>query len=236
MGNLPFTIYDVLGYVAAGLIALVAGTIALVGELPTDLEVIPGIAIGFAAYVVGHCISGISTWALDRVLFNDRWGLGRPEKVLLGDRTAGSAPAMWRTLFGHYYSSLPEATKSRVKDKAKKAGLDEKALDDPGALLTHCEARVQADDVCGPRTDRYEMLTTFLRNSATAFMVGAVLLLFAPADRYVSLPVARGEPTLLNPRLLGLLAIIAAGLLFYRYVSMFLMWRRAIFLLYAESE
>ena len=236
MGNVPFTIYDILGYVAAGLIALVAGTIALVGELPTNQSVITGIAIGFAAYVVGHCISGMSTWALDRLLFNDRWGLGRPEKVLLGDKTAGSVPRLWRRLFGHYYTSLPDATKDRVRQKAVEAGVDGEALDDPSALLTHCEARVQADEVCGPRADRYEMLTTFLRNSSTAFMVGGLILLLAPADHYVSLPVARGEPTVLGPRLLALLAILAAGLLFYRYVSMFLLWRRAVFLLYAESN
>lgn len=88
MGNVPFTITDALGYVAAGLILMVAAAIAVLGELPTEVSIVTGIGIGVAAYVVGHCISGVSTWALDRVLFNDRWGLGRPEKVLIGGRTA----------------------------------------------------------------------------------------------------------------------------------------------------
>ncbi|HEX2052624.1 MAG TPA: hypothetical protein VHJ78_02715 [Actinomycetota bacterium] len=234
MGSIPFTIYDALGYVAAGLIVLVAATVLVAGELPTEVSIVAGIAIGVAGYVVGHCISAVSTWALDRVLFNDDWGLGRPEKVLLGDQSQGSAPWLWRTLFGHYYSRLPEATQQRVKEKARAEGLSEDAVDNPAALLVHCESKVQSHQICGPRADRYEMLTTFLRNSSTAFLISAVLLVFAPADRYLSLPTARGGPAVLSARLLAALALLAAGLLFFRYVSMFLMWRRAVFLLYSE--
>lgn len=236
MGSVPFTIYDALGYVVAGLVVLVAATIAVVGELPTNQSVITGIAIGLAGYVVGHCISAFSTWALDRVLFNDRWGLGRPEEVLLGDHDEQSVPFLWRTLFGHYYSRLPEATQERLKQRARSEGLDDAAVDNPAALLVHCESKVQGHEVCGPRADRYEMLTTFLRNSAMAFLVAAVVLFLAPADRYVSLETARRGTAVLSPQLLALLAMAGALLLFFRYVSMFLTWRRAVFLLYSERD
>jgi hypothetical protein len=232
MQNVPFTITDALGYVAAGLIVMVAATIAVVGELPTEVSLVTGIGIGVAAYVVGHCISGVSTWVLDRMLFNDSWGLGRPEKVLLGDRRGKGAPKLWRTLFGNYYSPLPQPIEDRVKEKAKAEGLDE---DDPATLLTHCESVVQGNQSYGSRVDRYEMLTTFLRNSALAFFLGAAILLVAPASSYIEVEAARGGPVVLNAKLLALLAILGAGLLFYRYVNMFLMWRREIFRLYAET-
>lgn len=80
------------------------------------------------------------------------------------------------------------------------------------------------------------MLATFLRNSATAFFIAALVLLIAPQDYYLSLPTARGGPAVLSSPALALLAALGSGLLFYRYVSMFLLWRRAIFLLYAESD
>jgi hypothetical protein len=233
MGNVPFTITDALGYVAAGLILMVAATIAVLGELPTEISIVTGIGIGVGAYVVGHCISGVSTWALDRVLCNDRWGLGRPENVLMGERTGGNAPRLWRTLFANYYTCLPAAIERRVKTKAESQGLDRT---DPASLLTHCEAVLQGSQSYGTRVDRYEMLTTFLRNSAMAFMIGALVLFFAPADNFIELQAARGNPIELGGKLLALLAFLGAGLLFYRYVAMFALWRREIFRLYAESE
>lgn len=233
MGNVPFTITDALGYVAAGLILMVAATIAVLGELPTEVTIVTGIGIGVGAYVVGHCISGVSTWALDRVLFNERWGLGRPENVLIGERTAGDAPRPWQTLFANYYTRLPAAIERRVMAKAESQGLDRT---DPASLLTHCEAVVQGSQSYGSRVDRYEMLTTFLRNSAMAFMIAPVLLLFAPADHFIELQAARGNSIELGSKLLALLALLGAGLLFYRYVAMFALWRREIFRLYAESE
>lgn len=233
MENVPFTITDAPGYVTAGLIVLVAATITILGELPTEVTLVSGIAIGVGAYVVGHCISGVSTWALDRVVFNDRWGLGRPENVLLGDLTAGTAPRTWRKLFGNYYSPLPALIEERVKSKAKSKGIAE---DDPAALLTHCEAVVQGHQRYSSRVDRYETLTTFLRNSAMAFVAAAALLLLAPASHYLELETARGGPIVLSSKLLALLAALGAGLLFFRYVAMFLRWRREIFRLYAEAD
>lgn len=233
MSNVPFTITDALGYVAAGLILMVAASIAVLGELPTEVSIVTGIGIGVAAYVVGHCISGVSTWALDRVLCNDRWGLGRPEKVLIGERTARSAPKIWRTLFPNYYTQLPEAIVKRVKSKAESQGLER---GDADSLLTHCEAVVQGSQTYGSRVDRYEMLTTFLRNSAMAFMAAAVILFVAPADHFVELQAARGGPIVLGTKLMALLALLGAVVLFYRYVAMFALWRREIFRLYAETE
>lgn len=236
MGNVPFTIYDALGYVVAGLVVLVAATIAFTGELPTEISITAGIAVGLAAYVAGHCISALSTWALDRMLFNNRWGLGRPEKILLGERSERSAPRFWGTLFGHYYSRLPEAAEKRIKEKAREDGMPEDDVDDAAALLVHCESKIQVNEVCGPRADRYEMLTTFLRNTCMAFLIAGAILLVAPADRYIDLETARGGSAALGADLLALLALACGALLFFRYISMFLMWRRAVLLLYSESD
>lgn len=120
-----------------------------------------------------------------------------------------------------------------MKSKAESQGLDRT---DPASLLTHCEAVVQGSQTYGSRVDRYEMLTTFLRNSAMAFMIGAVTLFLAPANHFIELEAARGDPIVMGGKLLALLALLGAGLLLYRYVAMFALWRREIFRLYAESE
>ena len=114
MGNVPFTVYDALGYLSAGAILLTAATIALIGELPTEQTLATAVAIAIASYIAGHIISSLSSWALDRWLFSDRWGMGRPEKVLFGEKV-DSFP--WRAIFRQYYRALPEVIQKRVIDK-----------------------------------------------------------------------------------------------------------------------
>lgn len=155
MQNVPFTITDALGYVAAGLIVMVAATIAVVGELPTQVSIVTGIGVGVAAYVVGHCLSGPAI--TDQYVF-------------------GSSQA-------------------------------------PGVVEQHPVERPGRD-----------------------FFIGAVILLLAPGSSYLELEPARGGPVILSANLLALLAALAAVLLFYRYVNMFLLWRREIFRLYAETS
>jgi hypothetical protein len=103
-------------------------------------------------------------------------------------------------------------------------------------MLAHCEAVVQRHANFGPRIDRYEMLTTFLRNSSAAFAMAAVLLLLAPAEHAIELETARGATTTLSLDLLAVLCLLAALVLLFRYVQLFAEWRRRIFVLYAEAD
>jgi hypothetical protein len=234
VGNVPFTVYDALGYLSAGAILLTAATIALVGELPTEQTLATAVGIAIASYIVGHIISSLAVWALDRGLFGDGWGMGRPEKVLFGENVA-SAP--WRVIFRRYYQALPDPIKQRVMDKAEAeslAGLDKEHYS--SGLLAHCEAVVQRHPNFAPRIDRYEMLTTFLRNSSTAFALAAIVLFLAPAEHAIRLETARGGTTTLTPDLLAGLSLLAAGVLLFRYVQLFAEWRRRIFVLYAEAD
>jgi hypothetical protein len=173
-------------------------------------------------------------WALDRVLFNDGWGMGRPEKVLFAEKV-DSLP--WRVIFRQYYQSLPDPIRQRVIDKAGAESLE--GLQEghySSGLLAHCEAVVQRHANFGPRIDRYEMLTTFLRNSSAAFAMAALLLLLAPARHAIELETARGATTTLTPDLLAVLCLLAALILLFRYVQLFAEWRRRIFVLYAEAD
>ncbi len=236
MSNLSFNVYDILGYTAAGAIVLVAATLSLLGELPTAIEVIPGIAVGLAAYVTGHVVSSVS-FPVERFLFSDRWGLGRPERVLFRERTSHNAPFPWKVLFRRYYEPLPEPLQTRVVERASSAGLesvkDEKYS---SGLLGHCEAVVQAHELYRSRIDRYELLAAFLRNSCVAFVLASVLLFLAPDARDLQLEAARGATTTLAIDWLALLCLGAAVVLLYRYVQMFMLWRREIFRLYAEAD
>lgn len=60
MGNVPFTVYDALGYLSAGAILLTAATIAVVGELPTERTIATAVAIAVGSYLVGHIVSSLS--------------------------------------------------------------------------------------------------------------------------------------------------------------------------------
>lgn len=234
MGNVPFTVYDALGYLSAGAILMVAFTIAMLGELPTEVTLVAGIAIGIAAYVIGHVIASISGWWLDRALFSDGLGMGRPEKVLFGE-PVDSFP--WKSVFRNYYQSLPDPIRDRVLEKARSEGVvSGKEKGYPEGLLEHCEAVVQNDQSFGPRADRYEMLTTFLRNTSSAFVGAAVILALAPTSNGINLETASGGTATLHTRMLAALSMVAAVVLLFRYVQLFAEWRRRIFVLYAETE
>lgn len=234
MGNVPFTVYDALGYLSAGAILLVAFTIAMLGELPTEVTLVAGIAIGIAAYVIGHVIASVSGWWLDRAMFSDGVGMGRPEKVLFGE-PVDSFP--WNRVFRNYYQSLPDPIRERVLEKARAQGIIEgKTEGYPEGLLEHCEAVVQAHDSFGPRIDRYEMLTTFLRNTSSAFVGAAIILMMAPGRNGIDLGTASGGSATLHTRLLAILSLVAAVILLFRYVQIFAEWRRRIFVLYGEVE
>lgn len=234
MSQVPFSIYDALGYLSAGAILLAAATIALIGEVPTEVSLGAGIAIGVAAYIVGHIISSISTWAFDRILLNDRWGIGMPEKVLFG-RRAERFP--WKVLFRRYYEVLPEPVQRRVLDRVESEPVVEtNGQGYPVGLLEHCEAVVQRHETYGPRIDRYETLTAFLRNSCAAFAAAALILALAPEEHAIELQAARGGPTILGTDLLALLCLLASLVLLFRYVQLFAEWRREVFILYAEMD
>ena len=228
MDNVPFSVYDALGYLSAGAILLVAVTIAVVGEIPTEQTLATAIGIGIASYIIGHIVSTLSAWSLDRVLFNQSWGMARPERVLLGEESVGSFP--WKALFRGYHQPLPESIRSRVLERAKSEGIE-----DPG-LLPHCEAVVQGHSSYGPRIDRFEMLTIFLRNSSTAFALAALVMALAPAENAVELETARRATVSVAPDLMALLSAIASVVLLFRYVKLSVEWRRRLFILYAEID
>jgi hypothetical protein len=234
VGQVPFSIYDALGYLSAGSILLAAATIALIGELPSEVSLVAGIAIAIAAYIVGHIVASISSWAFDRILLNHRWGMGLPERVLFGQRGSRS---LWRVLFRRYYQALPEPVQKRVLDRAEsEPAVDTDGEGYPAGLLQHCEAVVQGHQTYGPRVDRYETLTAFLRNSCAAFAGAAVILALAPEEHAIELQAARGGPAILSTDLLALLSLLASVVLLFRYVQMFAEWRREVFILYAEMD
>jgi hypothetical protein len=227
MDNVPFSVYDALGYLSAGAILLVASAIAVVGEVPTEQTLATVIGIGVASYIIGHIISTVSAWSLDRVLFNQTWGMGRPEQVLFGEKV-NSFP--WKAVFRRYHQPLPESIRRRVLERAKSEGVED------SALLAHCEAVVQRHDSFGPRIDRFEVLTIFLRNSSTAFAMAAVVLALAPPENAVELETAREGTVSLAPDLMALLSLLASIVLFFRYVKLAAEWRGRVFVLYAEAD
>lgn len=213
---------------------LVAFTIAFLGELPTEVTLVAGIAIGIASYVIGHVIASVSGWWLDRALFSDGLGMGRPEKVLFGE-PVDSFP--WRTIFRNYYQALPDPILDRVLEKARSEGIvDGKPDGYPDGLLEHCEAVVQGHRDFSPRIDRYEMLTTFLRNTFAAFVGAAVVLVLAPSRNGIDLQTASGGTATLPTKVLVGVSLLAALILLFRYVQLFSEWRRRIFILYGEVD
>ncbi len=115
MGNVPFTITDALGYVAAGLILMVAATIAVLGELPTEVSIVTGIGIGVGAYVVGHLhLRRVHLDARPRSVQRPVGAGPSGERVDRGaERRQGAAPVA--NPVANYYTCLPAAIEKRVK-------------------------------------------------------------------------------------------------------------------------
>ena len=169
MIRIPFSVYDFVGHLAAGVVLVAASTVAIggVGALGRDSTVIELVVLVVVSYVAGHVIASFSNFILERRL--TRTMLGSPTHVLFG----AGRPNGWRRLFAAYLSPLPEQTIQRVLTKSgATVGVSE-----PGeALFYHCFGVVRQHEYPRERLATFLNLYGFTRNMSFTALTCAVIL------------------------------------------------------------
>lgn len=165
MNQLPFSVYDFFGCLASGVIVIAGLTASFVGYPP--LREGPSLPVGIllliAAYVIGHIVSNLAGYLIDRRLIAGR--LGRPAEILLGEAVLPRGAAR---LFPGYGTALPEATRKRVRGRSGDLRGE--------ALFYHCFVVMKREEVVRERLATFLNLYGFCRNMALALVVVAACL------------------------------------------------------------
>ena len=171
MPKIPFSPYDVFGYLATGLVMLV-GMELVVGFpriLDTDLNVVRGALLLLASYVAGQIVATPAKSVLETLLVGRI--LGRPNSTLL----KGQKPGVLGVLFPGFYEPLPPSTRELVQNKARANDIPVEGE----ALFLYIRYRpdIRQDDKLTARLDAFLKQYGFARNlSFTCMIVGLGLL------------------------------------------------------------
>lgn len=211
MDKLPFDPYDFFGYIASGLL-LVVGMDCVLGfprVLGQDLKLVDTAALILGVYVAGQILATPAKALLEDFVVGRV--LGKPNENLMSERRV----PLRRLLFPGYYAALPQGARRRVREKA--GGLS-------GEDMFH-HVRFSGE-VCGndrliAKIDSFRDKYGFARNlSFTALLVGAALIAKA---------VLHPGPSLAG---YGVTLLVAALLLFYRYLKFFRQYSYELFSVY----
>jgi len=212
--RIPFSTYDFFAYLSCGFFLLVAANHAfnLGFPLGDGVSLPEGSFLVLVAYIVGQITAEPSAWLLER-RFAIGW-IGSPNASLFQEVRG------WRRLlFPRYTIPLPEETRRRVLDKAKREGFTGSGE----ALFLHALAKVKKDETILERLNIFLSLYGFCRNMAFALLVSALLLAVG---------------VIIDPRssrwLWVAFSIGAATGMLYRYLKFFRQYSFEVFITYAE--
>jgi hypothetical protein len=148
MTQIPFTVDDFFGILAAGFIVLVATDYAF-GQhwlLSDHLSTVAWLFWIVVAYIAGHLVANLAGHFFEEKLVRGR--LGFPDDVLFGKLPSEG----WKNRFPDYCKTLPEATQTRVVARAKQAANIEQF---GTALFYHCFEVVKTDPATRDRLNTF---------------------------------------------------------------------------------
>lgn len=215
MDKIPFDPYDFFGYLASGLLVLVAMQMLLgfPQVLGSGLSLLDSALLLLAVYVAGQIVATPAKAILEDLVVDKI--LGPPSINLLAEKK----PRVKALLFPGYYKSLPEATRRKVLEKAVSEGVSLSGEE----LFSYVRYSRQVIT----NTNLSASLSTFLsrygfsRNLAfTSVTVGVVFLCKG---------LLVGNHNLLK---YAAAAIIAGVLLFYRYLKFIRQYSYELFSVY----
>lgn len=219
MNQLPFSVYDFFGYLAAGAVVLGAFVASFFGD--GAFSTTPTLAVGFllviVVYALGHLVANLAGDLIERRLV---WGrLGTPTEILIGARTPDANRA--RCLPG-YYRPLPAGVQAQVRSRSEdRTGTD---------LFFHCHARMKSDPVVQARLETFINLYGFCRNTALAAVIAVVFLA-------IGIVLGTAETgSVAGPGWWLALAIIASVGLLYRYLKFYRQYAVELFTSYADGQ
>lgn len=196
----PFSLYDFLGYLTAGVLYMLAADQIMdlewlgTANPPLQLQILWLIL----AYAAGHANAHWASWLLEKHIARR---LGAPSTTLFDRDTK-------RRLFKHYRTPLPEGTAQAILDKYERmAGLRQPGED----MFLFCYHLVKEE--CPQtlaRLNTFVSLYGFARNLSFAAFVLAVGFTIAAI---------RGVGA--HSRLLAAVSLLMAVTLFYRYLKFY---------------
>jgi hypothetical protein len=214
--DLPFSVYDFFGYLAAGMVVLVG--LQFLGGAPPVLgrehSAMDTIALVLAIYIVGQVVAGIAKPVLEDFLV--RRLLGPPSFVLVSARRSGVMPAIFRG----YFTPLPERVRKRLVARAS----DEGAPSSGEALFLHIRfhGELRNDPALMKRLDAFLSQYGFARNVALALtVIGLSALVEARFVHRANLP------------FYGTMSLLLGVGMFYRYLKFFRQYSYELFNCYA---
>lgn len=206
MDKIPFSAYDFFGYLASGLL-IIAGMDLVFGfpdVLGRDPKVVESAILLLAVYVTGQIIATPAKALLEDTLVAKI--LKRPNINLFEEKR----PFLRGLIFPGYYQPLPAQVRKKVIAKAESQGI--KGVGEDLFLFVRFNPSVLNDQKLMVRLNNFLNQYGFNRNlSFTAFLAGAALLFKVKFS-------AGLDPDLTK---YAITALVAAVLLFYRYLKFF---------------
>lgn len=216
MNRIPFDAYDFFGYLASGLLVVVAmdrvlGFPRIIGQ---DLRALDMTLLLLVVYIAGHLVATpakalLEDFVVDRLLRRPNVNLFRKKR-----------PWIRWFLFPGFYKPLPEAIQVKVIARAEGEGFS--GTGEGLFLHVRYDARIVSNEKLMAKLDSFLNKYGFARN--LAFTSGAVAI--ALLTKY---------QLNLDPELLryGWTALVGAILLFYRYLKFFRQYSFEMFNAYA---
>jgi hypothetical protein len=225
---LRFNDYDVFAYLATGFAAMLASDITLGSQwvLGAKWEVSESLAVLLTAYFIGHLIAWPAAWLLELSLV--RRVLGAPSQALFSEAPSGPLAGVTRRLFPDYFTPLNQEIRERVTAKAYKEG---RAVTSGENLFWIAFARAKRDPLTYGRMESFLKLYGFCRNVAFVGLAAAVLLL----SHAVWLVYHAAQAAEVLDRLWwALVALLAGGVMLYRYLKFHRLYSVEVFTGYLE--
>lgn len=218
MIKIPFDLYDVFGYLASGFVLLVGmeqmmGFPAIVHAEPTAIQ---SLLLLLAAYIAGHSVATPARALFESVVV-DRI-LGAPAENLIHPQRR------WlRLVFPGYYSPLPNPARHQILSRAS---LSDQATDAQTVFLrARFSSAVQESAPTMERLSKFLAQYGFARNLTFTLLVISIPLLFLGTIQH-NLPLFRN----------GVLGLLIAALMFYRYLKFYRQYAYETFLTYYTLE
>jgi len=221
MERIPLNPYDFFGYLASGLLVIVTMDVVLgfPSLLGKDFKVIESAVLVLVIYIVGQIIATPAK-ALLEDFFVARI-LRRPNVVLFEEKK----PKIRGLLFPGYYVSLPTQARGKILAKAKSEGVEGTGED--LFLEVRYSPSLLHDEKLINRLDNFLNQYAFHRNlSFASLLVGAALLVKVQVS-------SLNESELIK---YAVAALVAGGLLFYRYLKFFRQYSYELFNTYGRSS
>lgn len=218
--KIPFSIYDIFGYLAAGTIVMFSWALASSAPwLQGELSVVVSTGLVLLGYVLGHVLAAISSWLFEQVIVRDM--IGPCEELVMNERQLGG---ILGAILPSFSKALPDDIRNSISAKARSEGISSGGR----ALFLHCLSVVRHDASTAERLATFLNLYGFSRNASLACFIGGGIFFYSAFWRQCCCCHAHHG----NLVAWGVLAVVLGAFLFFRYLKFYRHYTQEVFLSY----